>query len=317
MPVHRFGQGGDAGDLHHRGGADEGVLLELGHLLDDGARADDVAHAPAGHAVGLAEAAHQEQVAAERGRAGAVERVVAAAPGGLGVAELVVDLVAQQQQVAALGQLGELPTGVLIRHDAGGVAGRVEQHHARPRGDGGLDALGGEGEIGVGVNEHRFRARDREQVLVHHEVGVGDDDLVAGVEAGEEGEDQAARHAAGHQQAAVLTRRPAIARQPPVGQLDLEATGDGLVQLVQSLGDGVLVDALLDGVDGRLFDARRHVEVRLADGEVDRILEPAGQLEHATDARGLHRGDALGDMTLGVEHGLAHPGLKAAAWRKA
>ncbi len=44
------------------GGADEGVLLELGHLVDDRGGSCGVSEAPSGAAVGFAESSDEEGV---------------------------------------------------------------------------------------------------------------------------------------------------------------------------------------------------------------------------------------------------------------
>ena len=67
-----------------------------------------------------------------------------------------------------------------------------------------------------------------------------------------------------------------------------------LAQHGHALRQGVAVLAALDGVDGRLADRLGHVEVGLADREVDRVLQLRRQVEHLADARGVEQSGAVG-----------------------
>ena len=89
----------DPGVLDDARGADEAELLELGHLLDQPARAVGEAEPPAGHAVGLAEAVDDQHLVVPGGGGG--ERVV--------VAEGAIDLVADQQDAPLAAELGQAP----------------------------------------------------------------------------------------------------------------------------------------------------------------------------------------------------------------
>ena len=82
--------------------------------------------------------------------------------------------------------------------DAGGVVGGAEDRSLLAWGDGGFEA----GRRGSGNRGRNRRARGRRpqslrEVLVHDEIGIEEEDLIAGVESGEHGEDQAGGGARG------------------------------------------------------------------------------------------------------------------------
>src|SRR5262249_4757367 len=85
--------------LHDARGADISELLKLDHLSDEAAGAVTEAEAPAGHAVGLAEAVENQRVLVPRGRTGE-RRIVAEGP---------IDLVAHEQNAVFTSQEGQLP----------------------------------------------------------------------------------------------------------------------------------------------------------------------------------------------------------------
>src|SRR5205823_9376915 len=115
-------------------------------------------------------------------------------------------------------------------------------------------------ENGVGIDQHRGAAGQGDQVAVHDEVGVEDDDLVAGVDHAAEGQEQGAGGPRGDQDLAVGVA---------------ELGGDGLLELAPQLGDplgdGVGVEPLLDRRDGGGLDRVGDVEVGQADRQVDRV----------------------------------------------
>ena len=131
-------------------------------------------------------------------------------------------------------------------------------------------------------------------MLVHHEIGVGDEDLVARADAGEERQHQPAGDAGGDEVAVVAG--------VPVRQFAGQVRGDFVLERADALRDGVAVLALLDGVDRGFLDDFGHVEVGLTDRQVDRVGEISGQVEHLADARGVDGAQAVGDEAVGVEH---------------
>ena len=109
---------------------DERVLLQHRDLVDDRRRAVHEAQPPAGHAVRLAEAVDHDRLVVPPRRAR--ERRV--------VAELAVDFVADQRDVALRRQLRQRPHFGFARHRAGRIGRAVEQDHLRPRRDRGRHA---------------------------------------------------------------------------------------------------------------------------------------------------------------------------------
>jgi len=61
----------------------------------------------------------------------------------------------------------------------------------------GFDALGGEFEVGVGVDGDGFSAEEVYEVFVHDEVGVCEENFVVGVYGGHECEEESAGYACG------------------------------------------------------------------------------------------------------------------------
>ena len=76
---------------------------------------------------------------------------------------------------------------------------------------------------------------------------------------------------------------------------------ESLAQLRRALGGGVPVLASVDGGLGRGPDRLGNLKVRLADAQVDRVLERLAQLEHLTDAGQFDQPGAVGQPRLG-EH---------------
>ncbi len=105
--------------LHHRGGADEGVLLELGHLVENGFGAGGVAETPAGHAVCFRITLEQDALAGEERGDGDV---------GL-VGERVVDFVGDHEEVVLFVDFRRSLKLRLREGDAGGVVWRAEDEH--------------------------------------------------------------------------------------------------------------------------------------------------------------------------------------------
>jgi hypothetical protein len=171
---------------------------------------------------------------------------------------------------------------------AGGVGRAVEQQQAGARGDRAFEQVRVDEEVrGVGVEEHRPAAEEVDQVLVHHEVGIGDHHLVAVVDQRAQGQEQPARDPGGHQGLLVV---PHPAGEGLLLGLELGAQfGDAL-----GLGVGVAVGA--DGGARGVLDLVGDREVGLADRQVDRVLERLGEVEDAADAAGVDAADAGGEL---------------------
>ena len=112
-------EGDDAGVLGHARGTDKAELLELGHLLNQRRRTVGVAQSPAGHAVGLAEAVDHQDIVVPGRRRG--ERLI--------VAERPVNLVADQEHVPLLAELGQGAHLLGRGDDAGRVTGELTITH--------------------------------------------------------------------------------------------------------------------------------------------------------------------------------------------
>ena len=210
------------------------------------------AQPPAGNGVGLAEAVDHERLRIVAGRRD--ERPV--------VAEVAVDFVAQQHDVPLGGQLGDAANFFLRGHDPRGIGGAVEDDHLRPRRDRGRHAVQVDAEVGIGVDIDDLRPGHGRQGVVHHEVRVEDDHLVARVQEHEHRQHDAAAGAAGDEQLAI-----GMAELPVDFALQL------LPQDRHALRQGIAVLAAFDRGDRRLADRLRRLEIGLADGEVDRIGE--------------------------------------------
>ncbi|MGC3990072.1 MAG: hypothetical protein QM796_10415 [Chthoniobacteraceae bacterium] len=125
-------------------------------------------------------------------------------------------------------------------------------------------------------------------MLVHDEVRVEKDDLIARVHHGHDREQQRAADAAGDEHvadvAAVLFRQ--------VGPQAFAERRD-------ALRGRVAVLAVADGVDGDGLGGVGHVEVGQADREVDRVGHLCGEVEDLADAAGVDGVGAVGDEGTG------------------
>ena len=148
-------------------------------------------------------------------------------------------------------------------------------------------------EIGIGIDGDGDGAAKLGQVVVHDEVGVEEEDFVARVEGGEEGEEKAGGGAGKDEDGGIV----------PAGFLDGSAL-EGCDEFGDALRGGVAVLAGADGVDGFFLEEVGDIEIRLADREVDGVLELRGQVEDLADAGGVDGAGMVGDHGGGVEgHG--------------
>ncbi len=124
---------------HERGVLGDGrrrhdpVLVDLHDPLEDPCGRRQPADPPAGHRVGLREAAHENRPIAHAGDRR--ERPVPVRP----VGEAVVDLVAVDEEVVTLGDRRELVLDLACQDRAGRVAGVAEEQGLRPGRDRRLD----------------------------------------------------------------------------------------------------------------------------------------------------------------------------------
>src|SRR5439155_492948 len=113
-----------------------------------------------------------------------------------------------------------------------------------------------------------------------------DHGLVAGVDEGEHGRHPCLRGAAGDDQV-----RLRIGVDPVEA---LRPTSDRVPQFLRAPGDGVLVVARVEGALRRIGELARRVEVRVALGQVDRVVE-RGDAGHLPDHRLREFLDAVGE----------------------
>ena len=69
---------------------------------------------------------------------------------------------------------------------------RIEDEDFRLFRYSGLDRFGLQFEAGIGAHRHALPAEDIDEVFVHDEIGVGEEDFVAWIDRGQEGEKQTA-----------------------------------------------------------------------------------------------------------------------------
>ena len=223
----------------------------------------DVTKPPAGHAVGLAEAIEDDHVLVELGGA-VVGRVIAKRP---------VDFITQQKNVAFPSQHGQIPERVARVDHAGRVGRTVDEDRLGARRQGSLYHIHVDAEIGIGVYKDRFPARQGNEVGVHDEVRVENYDLVARIDRAAKSQHQPAAGAAGDEYVAMRV----LVALAYIG-FDLGP------QLGNTLRDRV---GIVPGVNGGMrgcLDRRRHVKVRLADAQVDRVLQTARQFKDFANA---------------------------------
>ena len=117
---------------------------------------------------------------------------------------------------------------------------------------------------------------------VHHEVGIRQQDLVAGIQQRQERQDDAARHP-----------RREHARLGTVPALAFHLIEDPRVERRKTTRHGVAVVPFAHGAARGLDERLRRLEMRLTDGEVDRILHRRHELEDPPDAARLEAAHPL------------------------
>lgn len=282
------GERGGRGGLADRRGAGRDLRLQLVDGADQLRRARAVADPPAGHGVGLGDAIGEEhplgQARFDSDDGGGQPRLVP---------DLVVDLVGEHQDVGVgeqhLGEGAEFAGGV---GGARGVVGGVEDDPARRVGDRRFQPLWRELEsVGLGAgDDDRCAVVGEHHVRVGHPVRGRDDDLVAGVQGGRQGEVDDLLRPAAHGD-------PVHRVAQPVAGVQL--VGDGGAQLRSAVDGRVLGLAAPDGLDRGGLDVVGGVEVGLADSEVEDLvalrLEFAYALGGGSAGRGLDAVDPLGE----------------------
>jgi len=122
-------------ELHRSARRERHELVDLAELRHQRGRRHRVADLPAGHMVHLAERADDE---AARGKLRVARHALV-----LHAVEddVLVDLVAENQDVGAADRVGQRRDVLAVEHRAGRVVGRVDDEHARARRDRGADLV--------------------------------------------------------------------------------------------------------------------------------------------------------------------------------
>ena len=161
-----------------------------------------------------------------------------------------------------------------IDHDAGGIGGRVEQDRAGGGGHRRRDLIDIDAEGRRGVDHHAPATEELDQGPIHHERRFEDDHLVTGIDQGHQHQRQSAARTARHTEPAV-----------GLAQLILDLLLEPFAERGDALRGRVAIPAGIDGRLGGLAGSRRHLEVGLADREVDGVLEFRREVEDLADAR--------------------------------
>ena len=169
-----------------------------------------------------------------------------------------------------------LQLGGIVEHPRG-VGGVVQNEKLRPGSDGGLQGLRLEQEalLLLRVQDHRSAAGHAHGLGIGHPIGSGDDGLVPRIHQAAQGDVDAVLCTAGNDDLLRGVLHPQVGGQPGA---------DGLLQGREAGGRGILGFAVPDGLDGRLLDVVRRIEIRLAGPEVDHVLalrlQAVGQVAH-------------------------------------
>jgi len=181
-------------------------------------------------------------------------------------------------------QFGQAPDLLHRSHRTGRIGRAVEQDQLGPAGDRLRDAIQRDAEIRIGGDKHRRAAYQSRQRLVHDEVRVENQNLVARVDQGQQRQ---------HDPAA----GPRRDKHAPVGVV-VPRIDPGLQFLPQhrhALRQRVIVLARLDGLDAGSPHRLRHIVVRLTDGQIDWRLHLAGQVKHLADSAAIEQTRTIGD----------------------
>ena len=96
-------------------------------------------------------------------------------------AELVVDLIADEQHTAAAAQINNIAQFRASEHGAAWITWAADQHRLGARRHAALNALGGHTKVWVRVAAHHGAAGHLSQLRVHHKVRIGNDHLITSV----------------------------------------------------------------------------------------------------------------------------------------
>ena len=96
-------------------------------------------------------------------------------------AELVVDLIADEQHAAATAQVNNVAQFRTGEHGAAWITWTANQHRLGARCHAALNALGGHTKVWVRVAAHHGATGHLAQLRVHHKVRIGNDHLITSV----------------------------------------------------------------------------------------------------------------------------------------
>jgi hypothetical protein len=221
--------------------------------------------------------------------------------------DVLVDLVAEQDDVGTAQEVDERLHVVGAEHRAGRVVRTVDHQHPRARGDRGTYRVPVRREAErIQRDMHRLRAGQVDRRFVAVVAGVEDDHLVAGPNDGMDRIEDRLGGAAGDRDLAVGIGSPAIAA--------FGLAGDRLAQRGHAAHHRVLVVAGLHRPGQCIDQAPGHREIRKALAQVDRAVL-GGQLRHHGEDGGadlrqfglwLHRTVGLAWEHEFTESGRAH-----------
>ncbi len=157
-----------------------------------------------------------------------------------------------------------------------------------------LDPLGRHPEVGIGVAEHHAPTRQRAELGVHDEVGIGHDRLVVGVEKAHHREEERPARSAGDDRG----ERLVVARP---SDLLPEPAPDRAEERRAALRLRVAVVVSLDRGDRRALEHVGNREVGLADRQVHRVLEMRREVEHLADSACVDRTGLLREQPRDIE----------------
>ena len=279
-------EGGDPGHLHEGRNETGGLFLDLEQGVQQVGLSHDAAQPPAGHGVGLGEG-----VAGE----GAFRHALQVGDGDVAVGvveEVLVGLVAEDEQVALPGQARHGGQFVLGVHAAGGVVGVVDDDELGARGDVLVQPVVADVVLLLLAEGHGDGdALGHLDLLAEADPGgLEHQHFIAGLDVGVDGLVQAHLAAGGDQDVAVGVDGAGI-----VGG---ELFGHGVAKLGQAAGGADVGVAGVEGGDPGVDDVPGGHVVRAGLAEVDYVVTLAGQLAGffagGQGGRGLHALDAGG-----------------------
>ncbi|CDF31168.1 putative uncharacterized protein [Methanoculleus sp. CAG:1088] len=236
--------------------AGDGVALQLVDVLDVVDGTDGPSDPPSGHGIGLGKTGYGDGPVDHAGH-GCHGEVLS------GIDHVLVYLVGEYEEVVFHGDLRDGPDGVLGEHAPGRIGGGVEDDHLGLGGDSGLHLLGTEYETVVVGKGHidGFRSAQLYNGLVGDPSGVGEDDLVPGIQICQGGHEygllaRGDKHVHGGHVDAVV---------PPDG------VGDRLLELRDPGAGCVMGESAVERFLRRFYDVGRGDEVRFPHGERDDV----------------------------------------------